>query len=73
MYLNTKALDIALANSMMSRTELAKASGVSDSTLCKAVNDKTDMRPKSVGKIAKALGVSVESIILDGEEVERRE
>lgn len=67
MYLDVKTFNIALANAMMSRTELAKVSGVSDSTLCKAVNSKTDMRPKSIGKIAKALGVLAESLILDEE------
>ncbi len=64
MRLNPKSFEIALAKAAMNRRDLASETGISESTLCKAVNEGSDMRTKNIGLICKALNVSVEEIIL---------
>ena len=51
---------IARARACMGQKEL-EAAGIPKGTLCRAMRD--DLRPETVGKIAKALGVDVTQII----------
>ncbi|CUO04514.1 XRE family transcriptional regulator [Eubacterium sp. am_0171] len=51
---------IARARACMGQKEL-EAAGIPKGTLCRAMRD--DLRPETVGKIAKALGVDVTEII----------
>lgn len=63
MKLNRKALEIAMAKAELSVADTAEASGVGLSSISKAINGKTALRRKSIGKLAKALGVEVEDLI----------
>ncbi len=51
---------IARARACMGQKEL-EAAGIPKGTLCRAMRE--DLRPETVGKIAKALGVDVTEII----------
>ncbi len=51
---------IARARACMGQKEL-EAAGIPKGTLCRAMRD--NLRPETVGKIAKALGVDVTEII----------
>ncbi len=61
---NTK-MDIAMANSCVSISELAEQSKVSRISIGRFINGKTEPKPVTVGKIAKALNCKVEDIIED--------
>lgn len=52
---------LARARACMGQKELEKA-GISKGTLCRALQN--DIRPETAGRIAKALGVDVEEIIV---------
>lgn len=54
---------IALAKSEMTTTELTAKSGVGRNTLSKIMNNQTRVRPQIVGRLAKALNVSVEELV----------
>lgn len=56
-------IELAMANSCMSYNDLADKSGLSRITIQKMLANKTKARPATVGKIAKALGISVEKLI----------
>lgn len=62
MRLNKAAIEMARAKTCMRYDALETASGVSRSTVFKGY--KTDIDPVCVGKIAKALGVPVEEIVM---------
>lgn len=62
MIIDRKAIEMLLAKNCLSQTKLVSISGVSQTTLSKAMNGH-DTRPVSVGKIARALGVDPEQII----------
>lgn len=53
---------LLLADLEIDQAELAKLTGISKQTLSSAINGR-ECRPKSIGKIAKALGVDVTEII----------
>lgn len=55
--------NVALANSCITMRELSELSGVNVTTLSRINSGKQIPSPKTIGKIAKALNVSVESII----------
>ena len=61
MKLNKLKTQIAQANAQISTAELCKAVGITGQAYRRAIN--TGSRPATVGKIAAALGVPVESII----------
>ena len=63
MKINTKAFELALANASMNRRDLAKKSGVAESTMSRTICGKGDTMPKTIGKLAVALGVSPADII----------
>lgn len=59
-------LELELARACMSRSSLAMTSGVSAGTLQSAFSGE-NIRPDKLGKIARALGVSPETIVkMDG-------
>ncbi len=61
MKLNKLKTQIAQANAQISTAELCKAVGITGQAYRRAIS--TGSRPVTVGKIAAALGVPVESII----------
>lgn len=62
MKVNTKKLEIAMANACISARELSEKSGVSQFTITRIQSD-ANVFPATVGKIAKALNVNVTEII----------
>lgn len=60
MRINKQKYMLAKARACMGQKDLEKA-GIPKGTLCRAIRD--DLRPETVGKIAKALGVDVTEII----------
>lgn len=65
MKLDKHKTDILMAKKQFSRKDLLKEAGVSDFTYYKSFERGTS--PKNVGKIAEALGVSPEEIIVKEE------
>ena len=63
MKLNREKFDIARARACKGRKEI-EAAGVPRGTLCCAISGKS-IRPETMGRIAKALGVDVTEIIDD--------
>lgn len=63
MKLSTDKLFLAMANACITITELASKSNVSRPALTKCASGKSNPRPATIGKIAKALGVRVEELI----------
>ena len=63
MKIDNKKIDIAMADACLTMSELSKQSGVNIVTLTRLRKGTQETRPKTVGKIAKALDVSVEDII----------
>lgn len=60
MKLNREKYMIARARACMGQKDL-EAAGVPKGTLCRAL--RSDVRPETIGKIARALGVDVTEII----------
>jgi transcriptional regulator with XRE-family HTH domain len=56
-------LNLALAKSCLSMTELSKLSGINKVTLTRIRKERQEPKPKTVGKIAKALNVDVTELI----------
>lgn len=63
MHLDVRAFNLALARVKMNTVDLAKVSGVSASTICKAINSGTNLRTGTLGRLAKALGVDPSEIV----------
>ncbi|MGI6091942.1 MAG: helix-turn-helix domain-containing protein [Negativicutes bacterium] len=63
MNLSTSKLLLAMANACMTVTVLAERSGLSRPALTKFTTGKTNPKPATIGKIAKALNVRVEELI----------
>lgn len=62
MVANKQKLDIAMANSCMSSNDLQAKSNLPRGTFLNVITGK-NVRPVTLGKIAKALNVPVESLI----------
>lgn len=62
MKISRKKLELAMARSCMTSSELPKAAGIPRPTVQNAVVGKS-VRPATIGKIAKALGVDPVEII----------
>lgn len=60
MRLNKEKYELAKARACMGQKDLIKK-GIPRGTLCQAL--RTDLRPETAGKIARALGVDVTEII----------
>lgn len=65
MKLNTNKLLLAMAKSCMTITELSEHSTISRPALTKIITGKSNPKPATIGKIAKALNVKVEYLIED--------
>jgi transcriptional regulator with XRE-family HTH domain len=63
MEISQKKLYVCIADSCMSFNELSEASGVPKTTLSAIVNKRRNPKPMTVGKIARALNVSVAELI----------
>lgn len=63
MKINKEKLLLALAKSCLSLTELSILSGVNTVTLTRVCKGTQNPLPKTIGKIAKALNVTIESLI----------
>lgn len=61
MKMNRKKYELARARACMSFNDVVN-SGIPKGTLCRVMNGE-DVRPETIGKIAKALGVDVAEII----------
>lgn len=60
---DTRKLNIAIANAQYSITELSVISGVSRTAMHRFKAGTQKARPKTIGKLARALGVKVEDLI----------
>lgn len=63
MKIDSKKLDIAMAEACLTVNELSKQSGVNVVTLTRLRKGNQELMPKTVGKIARALDISVEELI----------
>ena len=64
MQLNMKKVNIAIANTGLTKTQLAEKAGYSRQRFMMVLNQR-ELTPLAVGKIAKALGVDVADIVVD--------
>lgn len=67
MKLDRNKFEIALANSGMMLKDLYTKANVSDKALLDMRQGKSNPRPSTLGRIAKALNVDVQDIIQEGE------
>ena len=65
MKVNVENLKVAMAKKCINAVELSKKANVSRGTITNLLGNKTDLSPKTVGLIAKALEVDVTEIIID--------
>ena len=72
MKIDVKKLDLAIANSGMMLKDVACASKLSDVALRNIRTGKSDPKLRTIGMIAKAIGVPVKDIIQEGDSVDRR-
>ncbi len=63
MKVNSSKLELAMANACMTINELSKKSNVSRVALTRFISGKCNPKPATIGKIAKALGVTVQELI----------
>lgn len=63
MKINKQKLQVAMANACLSMDDLAALAEVSRVSISKYLSGKRQPKPKTVGKIAKALNVPVTEII----------
>lgn len=63
MKINSEKLKIAQANSCLNNKELCKNAGIGTITLLEIKNGKRKPTLKTIGKIAKALGVDVTELL----------
>lgn len=66
--LNLKALNLAMIKKGYSINQLSKESAVGKATISKLTREKVSSRPSTIYKIAKALEIDVEKILLEVEE-----
>jgi DNA-binding Xre family transcriptional regulator len=62
---NREKLDLAMAKNCFSAEQLSTLTGVSTVTIARIKNGCQKGRPKTIGKLAKALNVKVEELIED--------
>lgn len=63
MQISVQKVQIAMAHACMGVDDLANASGVSRMSIGQYLSGKREPRPKTAGRIARALGVDVTDII----------
>lgn len=64
---NKTAVHIAMANACMNLSDLAQKAGLPESSTKNVVYGRS-VKPRTMGKVCRALGVSVESLLEDGKE-----
>lgn len=64
MRIDKEVFEITLANTGMSLNEACQKAGVSAVGVIKILSENREARPKTVGKIARALGIQVEELIV---------
>lgn len=64
MKLDLEKLKIAQARACLSVNDLVDETGLVRSTISKVLNGRINPKPKTLGRIAKALNVNIEDIIL---------
>lgn len=62
MKINTRALEVIMAQKALSKSDVAKLANISSSTLTRAVNG-AEVSPKTVGMLARGLEVDVDGIL----------
>lgn len=62
MRINTRSINLLLARQSITKSELAKRSGLTKQATCQLIKRGT-CEPRTAGKIARALGVDVEELI----------
>lgn len=72
MKIDVQKLDLAIANGGMMLKDVARASQLSDVALRNIRTGKSDPKLRTIGMIAKAIGVSVKDIIQEGDNVDGR-
>lgn len=65
--LNLKALNLAMIKRGYSVNQLSKESGVGKATISRLTREKVVSRPNTIYKIAKALEIDVEEILVEVE------
>lgn len=63
--LNVKATNLAMIKKGYSINQLSKFSGVSKATLSRTLNKETSATPKTIYKIAQALDVEIEDLLIE--------
>lgn len=63
--LNLKKLKLVVISSGFSVNEIAEKTGLARQTISRLLNNEKSVRPSTAGKLAKALEINVESIILE--------
>lgn len=63
--LNLKTLKLAVTKSGYSVNEIAERAGLARQTVSRILNNEESVRPSTAGKLAKALEIDIESIILE--------
>ena len=63
--LNKGNLYLAQAKACLSNNDLVQASGLSRSGLLQVLKGQRNPRPETVGRLARALGVEVESLVME--------
>lgn len=63
--LNLNTLKLAVTKSGYSVNEIAERTGLARQTISRLLNNEKAVRPSTAGKLAKALEIEVESIILE--------
>lgn len=64
---NKTAIRIAMANACMNLSDLAQKADLPESSTKNVVYGRS-VKPRTMGKVCRALGVSVESLLEDGKE-----
>lgn len=64
MQLNTNKVQIEIATQCMTLKEIAEKSGMNTVTLTRILSGKHSARPDTIGRLARALGKTVEEIII---------
>lgn len=64
MKLDKNKLDLAMANACLNSYELCDKGGIGRPTFAQIKNGKGNPKPATVGKLARALNVKVEDIIM---------
>ncbi len=66
--LNLKALELAMIKRGYSINQLSKESGIGKATISRLTRDTVVSRPRTIYRIAKALEIDIEEILLEIEE-----